>query len=629
MTDIPFNNKFFNPFEGHSYNKISPYGTNVPTQNNETYSGLYNSKNIRSLGIRTPSIFVGWGYDLQGRPVSNEYFKNQEGGIVGVNNSSYLKATNQAVNHKGYYSGIIFSSTGAVVPSGGAIPESNYVAGPLDIRFDYYSGFWRSSEGSVASMNLIQGSSNNIDIPLSFSNGVSTANWIRTPSTVSKAYFFGTFTSGGLGSGDLSLPNYDYRTDMQPSGFGISNLAVNISEPFEAKRFLRSHSSVLSELVNMKFLRFSDSEDILPVFSRKAASFNTEFLAEITGSSSAGVNKWSYSWKEIEFINNKYIFKLDGREGSNAYNLQEYNNVDTSIGYGEDSTSDLEIDIVVKPIQLGSKILIRLISYIDAQGKQQTREQFSVGPNPVDISCGNTGACCDPGGTCSILSVDECHNINGTYLGRRTLCSASSSSENALDCSLLTGACCKINDTCIVTTSLKCLNLSGVFKGFGTVCDGSCDVAKGCCNSGFLATKLECAQLNGHYHGDGTDCDVFGVMSSNFFGMEPYLTSNSGWCCKKEPLETFSFLYGRNPSVKFRCEATINPRTGGLLLPGYYYGDFVNEANVCSIRGACCVVGGQCEDLYYPQDCTSNDVPGVRFGFFMGPDTRCQDVVCV
>lgn len=89
--------------------------------------------------------------------------------------------------------------------------------------------------------------------------------------------------------------------------------------------------------------------------------------------------------------------------------------------------------------------------------------------------CGEaTGACCSNGGSCSVITSDECVRQRGVYQGDGTTCVGR----------ICTGACCIGGVTCYNSGFGPCeLNYPGSFKGIGTVCNNTiCPTAGKCCS---------------------------------------------------------------------------------------------------------------------------------------------------
>lgn len=126
-----YNYNPLNPFRGRQAARDNlpsgPSSQNLPSG----HSNVYDADNLRSVGIRAPTVLVGWGYDIHGRPVPNNI-----GSLSGLNN-----------NYN--YNSIAFSG-GQLYPSGGSVEPHAYVAGPIDLPFNYRTGCWQSDRGFFA-----------------------------------------------------------------------------------------------------------------------------------------------------------------------------------------------------------------------------------------------------------------------------------------------------------------------------------------------------------------------------------------------------------------------------------------------------------------------------------------------
>ncbi len=129
-----------------------------------------------------------------------------------------------------------------------------------------------------------------------------------------------------------------------------------------------------------------------------------------------------------------------------------------------------------------------------------------VGDGAPCSECGDLepiGACCLPDGTCVQVSVFECGNLHGLYVGDGTPCT---------DCDDLTpiGACCIQGAPCVQTSAANCAASGGVYLGDGTPCadcdapvDGACCIPGGC----ILTLQVDCDAQGGTWLGPGTSCD--------------------------------------------------------------------------------------------------------------------------
>ena len=119
-----------------------------------------------------------------------------------------------------------------------------------------------------------------------------------------------------------------------------------------------------------------------------------------------------------------------------------------------------------------------------------------------------TGACCILS-SCLELTEDACSNI-GNYQGDGTTCA-----DELVDCTPDPyGACCLSFVACTLVTEDECLEMDGDYQGDDTACvtdtcapepeqDGACCIGVACL---FDATEIACVNGGGVYQGNGTDC---------------------------------------------------------------------------------------------------------------------------
>lgn len=119
---------------------LNPYGKSTIGEgllwgeaNTDINRGIPDHSTVRSLGIKNPMTFVGWGYDTFGYPVPNH---------------------NQAWQVSGYISNVVPATgfvniLGAVTPSGSDVSFYDYVSGPLDLRWDSLRKVWTGHHGGV------------------------------------------------------------------------------------------------------------------------------------------------------------------------------------------------------------------------------------------------------------------------------------------------------------------------------------------------------------------------------------------------------------------------------------------------------------------------------------------------
>lgn len=129
-----------------------------------------------------------------------------------------------------------------------------------------------------------------------------------------------------------------------------------------------------------------------------------------------------------------------------------------------------------------------------------------AGSGVLVVQCGvlATGACCMPGGSCTVDQEVDCGLLGGVYQGDATTC-------GGVTCGDPMGACCMPDGSCAVSTATKCTNGGGTYQGDGTNCGGvSCPQPEGACcltdGSCTFGTQTACTTGGGTYQGNGTNC---------------------------------------------------------------------------------------------------------------------------
>ena len=108
-----------------------------------------------------------------------------------------------------------------------------------------------------------------------------------------------------------------------------------------------------------------------------------------------------------------------------------------------------------------------------------------------------TGACCQPTGTCSVVTAGACVGATGFFAGDGVSCEAAACEP--------TGACCLPDKTCVVIAQGDCVDQGGQFSE-GTACLGAaCPIPKGqgaCCSDAGSCTVITaegCQGLPGQF----------------------------------------------------------------------------------------------------------------------------------
>jgi subtilisin-like proprotein convertase family protein len=129
------------------------------------------------------------------------------------------------------------------------------------------------------------------------------------------------------------------------------------------------------------------------------------------------------------------------------------------------------------PIQTAGSSAATYYRDADASGDFQAAESRSFAAPAVanfilqlkaDVAPQVTGACCLPGGTCSLLSAAACRAQGGMYSGDNVACAQANCAAQ--------GACCKLDGTCALADIATCVStMNGIYRGAGTSCaSGSC-----------------------------------------------------------------------------------------------------------------------------------------------------------
>lgn len=125
------------PYGYHTQNEGLMYGNTPPT---DVDIGL-DTWNIRTHGLKTPQVLVGWGYDIFGFPAPNAVSGWTRNGS-GVAPSSYFMAVNSGNNP-------LFAD------HGNKVFPSEYLAAPVDWRFDNNRKVWTGPQ-NVYSAHVVQ-----------------------------------------------------------------------------------------------------------------------------------------------------------------------------------------------------------------------------------------------------------------------------------------------------------------------------------------------------------------------------------------------------------------------------------------------------------------------------------------
>ncbi len=86
------------------------------------------------------------------------------------------------------------------------------------------------------------------------------------------------------------------------------------------------------------------------------------------------------------------------------------------------------------------------------------RPMFSHEPRAVAQSEGGVlGACVQPGGSCVLITADECAKVEGLWYGEGTFCNGNTPCSPFTGCPPASTACCFGDGTCVVLVPELCV----------------------------------------------------------------------------------------------------------------------------------------------------------------------------
>lgn len=140
---------YLNPIGRNTRYEGIVVGNSIPTDIDNANHIHNNRHNARSFGIKTPFTYVGWGHDIFGYPAPNS--------IRGWSVSGVYTTTAVAPTGTFAYSGTTGSSR-----FGSDTQEQDWMAGPLDVRWDNHRKVWTGNYGVypalITKVNLSAGS---------------------------------------------------------------------------------------------------------------------------------------------------------------------------------------------------------------------------------------------------------------------------------------------------------------------------------------------------------------------------------------------------------------------------------------------------------------------------------------
>lgn len=133
-------------YVGADSSGLNPYGRNTlaegiisgPTPTSGSFDLNITPGDVRTFGIKTPSQFVGWGYDQFGFPAPN-----------------FNRAWSASGNFSGNEPSTRFLGTGLNAVTGGRdVPYGFWNAGPMDLRWDMIRKVWTPPQSVYAAVVL-------------------------------------------------------------------------------------------------------------------------------------------------------------------------------------------------------------------------------------------------------------------------------------------------------------------------------------------------------------------------------------------------------------------------------------------------------------------------------------------
>ncbi len=292
-TLLPFQ---WNPEEsGYLYMKsVSPSGDSMPyLLSGRDYTGDINNLRdvdlIRSIGIRLPAMGVGWGYTTDNLPWPKGTTDKKFKGDVDV---------------------------------GWEVNPIDYVAAPLDFRYDKYRNVWTMPRGF----------------------------WAQVTSNTSGT---GQFTGTRVYSWTERLPNVSGIVGSHPSprtGNSTDNPAVEVNNNLNVP-----DNSIV----------WIEPRDRLDSYYFAYSSSSSDFYARLTATSQDGTNKrWRYGFTEVTKTTAGYggwTDKSGGTVGSGYNLIEDQNSVSGTYGNGVNA-SNLTGTFSIKPAPTGLRVKMSIVS---------------------------------------------------------------------------------------------------------------------------------------------------------------------------------------------------------------------------------------------------------------------------
>lgn len=254
-------NKYFSlhPYKEYNVERGAvPYGTGLP----EDYEATYDHSGVRTIGIRGPAPYVGWGYDIYGRktPAEAPFDEINDWFTFGLNSYSEIQFLNDAEH-------------------GSAVALSGYKSGPIDLAWNERSGTWVPIRKFYAKINGYAAVTHNTIqnmFPYVYS-------WIEAK--VNKP----TSTTLQL---DLETdhPTFGTADGANPM---IKNGVFNLNEAFGTTATIDPVATNTLVEIEVYFDRVRKEPLYFFKYTKPQKSF---FWAKIVSNQTYGINKWKYGF---------------------------------------------------------------------------------------------------------------------------------------------------------------------------------------------------------------------------------------------------------------------------------------------------------------------------------------------
>lgn len=280
-------------------------------------------------------------------------------------------------------------------------------------------------------------------------------------------------------------------------------------------------------------------------------------------------------------------------------------------------------------IQTSSDMTIRGNAWQGYALNAYTCDELGLGGGPPTPTI---GACCLPDGTCEEVTVAQCIEDGGTFVGG--LCDDADCPQPPPP----TGACC-VGTDCTIETEDDCTDMDGTYQGDDTTCDPNpCTLPNCPCTTSQILPFYDTI-TDAYYSSVTSDCCA---ETTTYSGAVSKYIRFSGLVSSNSVCDDFGFsgtndcTYALDETctvVQTSCSGTITDEHDNCVedctgeCPCLTGSCSVHTSNTTTLvdpcqllTGACCV-GSDCMQVVSPE-CTDLG------GFYYGDGTSCGDVTC-